>query len=142
MSVSVFVNHLSVVSRNLAATEQFLTRVIRCERHQREGWYRLPGSATVIHVIELEDAVVPPDTDYFHYYTHVALEVASLRFITAESLKLGLRVFQMSSQGEERDIVSGTDSLDFGLATVFVQDPDRNLWEFAQRGHSWEALWE
>jgi len=136
------INHVSIVSRNLDKTAAFLQKVIGCTPHDHEGWFRIPECSTAIHVIELEDAVVPGEDEYFHYYNHVALEVGSLVDVVKEGLKLKLRVFQMNLEGDEHDVKAADDKLAFGLKTVFIQDPDKNLWEFAQRGHSWSALWE
>lgn len=137
------INHVCVVATNLDKTKQFLERMLDCTPHSAmESWFRIPGSGTTIHVIDIDDAIVPNEEELFHYYRHTAFEVADLREICKRGVEHGYLTFQMDLHGEERIIDAKDAALDFGLKTVFVRDPDGNLWEFAQRGLSWEKLWE
>jgi len=134
------VNHLSVVSTNEVKTAAFLKAVLGCVEHNHSGWFRLPGCSTLVHVIEIDDAERPSDEEMFHYYNHNALEVDDIRKLTQRCISGGYAAFQMDNKGEESPI-DGASDLTFGLRTVFVRDPDGNLWEFAQRGFSLEELW-
>ncbi|MEO8649845.1 MAG: VOC family protein [Acidobacteriota bacterium] len=137
------VNHICVVVRNLDKTRGFLENIIGCKQHAAmESWFRIPDQETTIHLIDIEDADVPSEDDLFHYYRHAALEVDDIKEISRRALTHGYPAFQMDVEGEEENIDSPDASLNFGLKTVFVRDPDGNLWEFAQRGHSWDKLWE
>jgi catechol 2,3-dioxygenase-like lactoylglutathione lyase family enzyme len=90
----------------------------------------------------MDDPTVPDDEELFHYYRHTAFEVDDLREVCRRGVENGYLTFQMDIHGEESVIEASDAPLDFGLKTVFVRDPDGNLWEFAQRGLSWEKLWE
>lgn len=137
------VNHVCVIATNLAKTGEFLKNMMGCTQHPAmDSWFRIPGQGTTVHVIDLEDAVVPIDEDLFHYYRHTAFEVSDLKEICTRALEHGYLAFQMDVEGEEQIIERPGASLDFGLKTVFVRDPDGNLWEFVQRGLSWDKLWE
>jgi hypothetical protein len=55
----------------------------------------------------------------------------------------GLRPYQLTvDQAQRHDIVAPGDSLDFGIGTIFVEDPDGNTVEFLQqdRGISAQIL--
>jgi catechol 2,3-dioxygenase-like lactoylglutathione lyase family enzyme len=65
---------------------------------------------------------------------HFAFGVASLVTLVAHLLANGLQPYQLNvDQSARHDITSGQDPLDFGLGTVFVEDPDGNTLEFLQR---------
>ncbi|MGD9560930.1 MAG: VOC family protein [Pyrinomonadaceae bacterium] len=137
------VNHICVVATNLDKTRRFLETMIGCTQHPAmDSWFRIPDQETTIHVIDIEDADAPNEDDLFHYYRHAAFEVDDLKEICRRALTNKYVPFQMDVEGEEEIIDSPDSALDFGLKTVFVKDPDGNLWEFAQRGHSWDKLWE
>jgi catechol 2,3-dioxygenase-like lactoylglutathione lyase family enzyme len=137
------VNHICVVATDLDKTRGFLENLIGCTPHPAmESWFRIPDQETTIHVIDIEDADVPSEDELFHYYRHTAFEVDDLREICNRALTHGYVAFQMDVEGEEEIIENPDSALNFGLKTVFVRDPDGNLWEFAQRGHSWDKLWE
>jgi hypothetical protein len=55
----------------------------------------------------------------------------------------GLRPYQLTvDQARRRDITSADEPLDFGIGTIFVEDPDGNTVEFLQpdRGITAEIL--
>lgn len=135
-------NHLAIVTRNRDAMRDFLESVIGVTPHKHSGWYSLGDSGFLIHVIPIDEAERPPLSDLHHYYRHLALETSSLRGILASALGAGLEVFQMDMAGDEQKINDLTNSLEFGLRTLFVRDHDGNLWEFLERGHSLPALFE
>lgn len=134
------INHVSLVCRDYDAMARFLQAVLQCEPHSREGWFRIPGCPTVIHVISIEDAELPSESEMFHYYTHNAFEVDDLHAVVGRALDGGYTVFQMDNEGEEKQIKRRKDPLSFGIKTVFVRDSDNNLWEFVAQGHSWDEL--
>ena len=62
------------------------------------------------------------------------LEVARLEEIAGLLLAHGLRPYQLTvDQAHRRDITSADEPLDFGIGTIFVEDPDGNTVEFLQR---------
>ncbi|HEY0438525.1 MAG TPA: VOC family protein [Xanthobacteraceae bacterium] len=66
---------------------------------------------------------------------HFALRVDRLEDVVALLLAHGLRPFQATAdQKQHRDLTSPDDALDFGIGTVFVEDPDGNVVEFVQHG--------
>ena len=68
--------------------------------------------------------------------THnIALQLPDLRAVLRVLLAGGIRVAQIDFGGGEREVSSGDDSLDFGVGSLFVRDPDGNLIEFLQLGH-------
>jgi catechol 2,3-dioxygenase-like lactoylglutathione lyase family enzyme len=136
-------NHICVIINDLDKSKKFYEGFLGLTPHGGvEGWYRVEGEGPTLHLIEIEDAGVPSEEDMHHYYRHFAFEVPSLRAVTARSLELGFSPFQMNTEGDEHEITSPDDDLTFGIRTVFVRDPDNNLWEFVQKGYSWNMLWE
>lgn len=135
-------NHISIVARDLKSTKRFLCDILGYKQHHEvESWFINPDGGPSIHVIELDDAEVPSEEDMFHYYTHFAFETSSLVKLLKKVLKAKHRAFQMDMEGNEREVTSVSDDLSFGLKTLFVQDPDNNLWEFLQKGHSLPEFW-
>lgn len=134
------VNHIGIVCKNFRSASKFLTDVLGCKPHEHEGWFRLPGSALLIHVIDIDEVVPPSEEELYHYYHHTAFETDDLYGILGRALDGGYRVFQMNMTGEESQIGERDDPLSFGLRTLFVRDEDGNLWEFLARGHSLDDL--
>jgi len=135
------INHLTVVVKNFEKACQFYEGFLGCTHHKEiDSWFYIPGTEHLLHVIDIEDAEVPSDEDMFHYYTHFALEVQNLRKVLEKAILLNLTVFQMDSEGEEHQIQSIQDDLSFGIKTLFIRDYDNNLWEFIQKGFSWDKL--
>ena len=136
-------NHICVIIKNIEKSKIFYEEFLGLSPHgEIGGWYKVEGNGPTLHLIEIEDAEIPSEEDMHHYYRHFAFEVPSLNAVSSKALELGLHPFQMDSEGEEHDIMSTEDDLNFGIKTVFVRDPDNNLWEFVQKGHSWEMLWK
>ena len=127
------INHVGLVVRDLRAAERFYVDVLGLQRHHvRPSWFVLNATST-LHLIPLADAAAedPPH----HAYRHIALQVPDLRAVLRVLLAGGVRVAQIDFGGGEREVSSGDDSLDFGVGSLFVRDPDGNLIEFLQLGH-------
>jgi catechol 2,3-dioxygenase-like lactoylglutathione lyase family enzyme len=134
------VHHLSVVSKDLAKYRAFAKGLLQLKQHPKHsGWFVAKDRSIQLHVIEIEDTASDMD-DMHHYYRHSAIEVSDLAAVLKRARKLRLKPFQMDENGEEKRIKPGSTKLDFGLRTLFVRDPDDNLWEFVQPGRSWPAL--
>lgn len=135
-------NHICIIINDLEKSKKFYEEFLGLIPHgEVGGWYKVEGNGPTVHLIEIEDAGVPSEEDMHHYYRHFAFEVSSLESAAKKALELGFHPFQMDTEGEEHEITSPEDDLSFGIKTVFVRDPDNNLWEFVQKGHSWEMLW-
>lgn len=135
-------NHICVIIKNKERSKIFYEYFLGLTPHsQEENWYKVKGNGPTIHLIEIDEAEVPSEEDMHHYYRHFAFEVSSLSSVASKALELGFHPFQMDTEGEEHEITNDND-LNFGIKTVFVRDPDSNLWEFVQKGHSWEMLWK
>jgi catechol 2,3-dioxygenase-like lactoylglutathione lyase family enzyme len=75
-----------------------------------------------------------PDLEKVNPARHFTLEVARLEEIAGLLLTHGLRPYQLTvDQARRRDITSVDEPLDFGIGTIFVEDPDGNTVEFLQR---------
>lgn len=135
-------NHICVIVKSLEASSKFYIDFLGLIPHKEvDGWFYVDGTGPVIHLIEIEEAEIPSDEDMHHYYRHFAFEVDSLREVVEKSLEHGFLTFQMDSEGNEKKLINATDPIDFGIKTIFVRDPDHNLWEFVQKNFSWNLLW-
>ena len=75
-----------------------------------------------------------PDLEQVNPARHFTLEVARLEEIAGLLLTHGLRPYQLTvDQARRHDITSADEPLDFGIGTIFVEDPDGNTVEFLQR---------
>lgn len=136
-------NHICVIIKDKERSKKFYEDFLELSQHsEEENWYKVEGNGPTIHLIEIDEAEVPSEEDMHHYYRHFAFEVSSLKSVSSRALESGFHPFQMDTEGEEHEITSTDDDLNFGIKTVFVRDPDNNLWEFVQKGHSWEMLWK
>ncbi len=127
------IHHVGLVVSDLKAAEEFYGGVLGLRpHHARPSWFVLNATST-LHLVPLGDATAkePPH----HAYRHVALQIPDLRAVLRVLLAGGLRVRQIEFGGGEREVVSAEDSLDFGVGSLFVHDPDGNLIEFLQLGH-------
>ncbi len=134
MSVAIeAIHHVGLVVKDMKRAEEFYVGFLGLRRHyQRSNWLILNATST-LHLIPLADpAAIEPK---HHAYRHVALQVADLRAVLHILPASRPRLFQADLLGQERDVVSMDDKLDFGVGSLFVRDPDGNLIEFLQLGH-------
>jgi catechol 2,3-dioxygenase-like lactoylglutathione lyase family enzyme len=127
------INHVGLVVSDLRAAERFYVDILGLRPHPiRPSWLVLNGTST-LHLIPLADKSTadPPH----HAYRHVALQVPDLRTVLGVLLTGGVRVLQVDFEGNQREVTSNDDPLDFGVGSLFVHDPDGNLIEFLQLGH-------
>ena len=137
------IHHLTLVVRDQQKAVQFYQTILGyTPSGVQDSWLRPEGDGPMLHLIEIDDAELPAAEDMFHYYNHLAFEAPSLRNSLKSALSLGATVFQMDHQGEEHSVADENDSLEFGLKTLFVRDPDNNLIELVQRGFSWDELFK
>jgi catechol 2,3-dioxygenase-like lactoylglutathione lyase family enzyme len=126
------INHVCLVVRDQAASEKFYVGVMGLKRHHKvKSWFALTPNST-LHLVEIPEASA--DGSLYHEIQHFALEVTDLRVVLKTLLSERLSPFQMDFEGNQRQVGKETDSLDFGIGTLFVNDPDGNLVEFVQLG--------
>jgi catechol 2,3-dioxygenase-like lactoylglutathione lyase family enzyme len=127
------INHVGLVVRDKDAAERFYIDVLGLQRHHVRPSWLLLNAASTLHLIHLPAVAV--DNSHHHMFQHVALQVPDLRAVLHLLLDHDVRVFQIDFQGNAKDLTSRDDSLDFGVGSLFVHDPDGNVIEFLQLGH-------
>jgi catechol 2,3-dioxygenase-like lactoylglutathione lyase family enzyme len=135
-------NHLCIVSKDFSATKAFLENLLDYRTHpEMDRWFVGNDGVPIIHVVKMPNAVLLGEDEMYHYYTHFALEVPSIKAILKKAVDAGYTTFQMDLSGNEHSVDALDDELTFGNRTLFVRDPDRNLWEFLEKGHSNPLFW-
>jgi catechol 2,3-dioxygenase-like lactoylglutathione lyase family enzyme len=127
------IHHVGLIVKDLKRAEEFYIGFLGLKRHhQRSNWLILNATST-LHLIPLAD---PAATEPKHNACrHVALQLADVRAVLHILPASRQRLFQADLLGDERDVVSSGDKLDFGDGSLFVRDPDGNLIEFLQMGY-------
>ena len=121
-------HHVGVPVRDMRIAEQFYSGVL--------GFKPCPGKANWLwagddYSLHLMPAVLSDGR--YQPARHFAFEVERLADVAALLLKHGLRPYQMTGdQAQRHDITSAEDPLEFGIGTIFVEDPDGNTLEFIQ----------
>ncbi len=125
-------NHVCLIVKDLEVAEKFYVRVLGLKRHPKiPTWYLLNEQST-LHLLSFRSSQV--NDSVYRRYQHFALQISNLDQVLPLLLENNLKPFQMDLKGNTRPVVSLDDSLDFGVGTVFVRDPDGNLVEFIQMG--------
>ncbi len=127
------INHVSLLVTNNERTRHFFLDVLGLEQHKRIPVWYIAGAGT-IHVIEIPDApsqISPPPYDVVR---HVALQVDNLNELLSRLLAASLKPFQLDIQMRKKPLTDPNDDLSYGTGTIFVSDPDGNLFEFVQIG--------
>ena len=124
-------DHVAINVHDLERAADFYVRVIGLERHATKPNWFLIGGHGAINVLP----VLKGDDPTERYPTaHLAFRVKSLEETRDALLAAGVVPWQNSLQWESRDIVDDSESLDWGIGTLFVRDPDGNGVEFIQAG--------
>ena len=133
MSIEILaINHIGLVVRDQAKAERFYVDVLGLARHNKvDSWFHLNKSC-LLHLIEIPEATT--DSSLYHEVQHFALQVADLSSVLAVLIGHCLAPFQMDFEGNIRSVSLREDPLDFGIGTLFVNDPDGNLVEFLEAG--------
>lgn len=128
------INHINVVVSNVASTQEFLVDVLGFEPHPIVPVWFIAGDVTV-HLVETEDAA--SDRSVYRQLQHPAFEVDDLdevyERLVAAPKRLKLVPFRMGPDMQVRPLDTPQD-IDKGIGTIFVRDPDGNLFEFVQPG--------
>ena len=126
------VDHVGVRVTDMARAKRFYSDVLGLEpRPERPNWLGLDQGFPV-HLMPASRDEAPGELEPAR---HFALRVDRLEDVVSILLAHGLTPFQATAdQKHHRVIASAEDALDFGIGTVFVQDPDGNLVEFIEHG--------
>jgi catechol 2,3-dioxygenase-like lactoylglutathione lyase family enzyme len=127
------INHVSLLVSNNERARHFFLDVLGLQQHKSIPVWFIAGSCT-LHVIEIPDAplaVFPPPYDVVR---HVALQVDNLNELFLRLLTASLKPYQVDIQMRKKLLTDPNDDLSYGTGTIFVADPDGNLFEFVQIG--------
>lgn len=122
-------HHCAIGAHDIEKMSAFYCDVIGLGRHpEKQNWLRV-GDAYALHLMPAQDRPLGNS----RVEQHFALEVVSLRDIVRRLLAAGFRPYQASLEYEIHWITDGDhDSLEAGIGTVFVADPEGNTVEFVQ----------
>src|ERR1700761_5906144 len=122
-------HHVGVPVQNMDRAEAFYVGVLGLAPCEKKPNWLFAGDHFSVHLMPSR-----PDLETVNPARHFTLEVARLEDIAGWRLTHGLRPYQLTvDQARRHDITSADDPLDFGIGTIFVEDPDGNTVEFLQR---------
>lgn len=131
-------HHVGVPVRNMARAESFYVDVLGLVPSEKKRNWLHAGDHFSVHLMHCPDDLGPINAT-----RHFALEVGRLEEIVELLLKRGITPYQLTvDQSRRHDVTTLDDPLDFGIGTLFVEDPDGNTVEFLQvgRGINLEVL--
>lgn len=121
-------HHVGVPVRDMAAAEQFYVGVLGFKPRANKPNWLWAGDDYAVHLMPAKVA-----HEGYHPARHFALEVERLEDVAALLVKHGLRPYQLTGdQSQRRDIAEPGTPLDFGIGTLFIEDPDGNTLEFVE----------
>jgi catechol 2,3-dioxygenase-like lactoylglutathione lyase family enzyme len=126
------INHVSLLVTNSERAKHFFLEVLGLEQHKHIPVWFIAGAST-IHTIEIPDAP-PLETSPYDVVHHVALQVDDLHEVLSRLLAASLKPFQVDIKMHKKPLMNADDDLSYGTGTIFVSDPDGNLFEFVQIG--------
>lgn len=124
-------DHVAINVRDLERSADFYTRVVGLKRHPTKSNWFLIGNHGAINVLPVLEGDDPTE---LYPTAHLAFRVESLEATRDAVLAAGVVPWQNSLQWESRDITDDAASLDWGIGTLFIRDPDGNAIEFIQAG--------
>jgi glyoxylase I family protein len=127
------INHVSLLVTNNERARHFFLEVLGLEQHQRFPVWFIAGACT-IHVIEIPDAPLEASPSPYGVVRHVALQVDNLQELLSRLLAASLNPFKVDFEMRKKPLTDLNDDLSYGTGTIFVSDPDGNLFEFIQIG--------
>jgi catechol 2,3-dioxygenase-like lactoylglutathione lyase family enzyme len=130
-------DHVAIPVRDAERARGFYRDVVGLKVHPtKPNWLLIDGHGAV-NVLELPDR--EPGSERYPA-AHLAFRVASLEAVRDRLLATGLVPWQNALDWSHRDITDTTTSLDWGIGTLFVLDPDGNGVEFIELGRGIFAL--
>jgi catechol 2,3-dioxygenase-like lactoylglutathione lyase family enzyme len=126
------INHVGVRVTDMARAERFYIGILGLQPDpERKNWLGFDQGCPV----HLMHATVNLPAEPVEPSRHFALEVERLETVVDLLLHHRLQPFQADVNQQQRHyITSSSDPLDFGIGTVFIEDPDGNVVEFIQQG--------
>jgi catechol 2,3-dioxygenase-like lactoylglutathione lyase family enzyme len=126
-------HHVCVIVSDVDAARSWYATHLGLSVHPTKPNWLLCGRHGAVHLLPRPPwgAYAPPRSG-----AHLAIHVEALEPVRDRLLAAGLRPYQQAFDWSIREIESREDVLDWGLGTLFVDDPDGNTIEFvqAQRG--------
>jgi catechol 2,3-dioxygenase-like lactoylglutathione lyase family enzyme len=133
------IHHVSLLVTKKERARHFFLEVLGLQQHERIPVWFIAGSCT-LHVVEIPDAppleISPPPYDVVR---HVALQVDNLHELLSRLFAASLKPFQVDIELRKKLLTDPNDDLSYGTGTIFVSDPDGNLFEFVQIGRGFFA---
>ena len=127
------INHVSLLVRNNERSRHFFLDVLGLQQHEHIPVWFIAGSCT-LHVIEIPDAPLEISPPPYDVVRHVALQVDNLNELVSRLLTASLKPYQVDIEMRKKPLTDPNDDLSYGTGTIFVSDPDGNLFEFVQIG--------
>ena len=127
------INHVSLLVTSNERAKHFFLDVLGLQQHERIPVWFIAGPCTV-HVVEIPDGPSQAAPAPYDVVRHVALQVDNLNELLARLLSASLEPYQVDIQMHKKLLTDPNDDLSYGTGTVFVSDPDGNLFEFVQVG--------
>lgn len=124
-------HHAAIEVADLARATRFYTDVVGLHPHPRRPHWLAGAGACELHLIEVPDARTagrPPTR------AHIAFVTPSLEEMRDRLLDAGCEPWQNGFDWSARAITGPEQSLDWGIGTIFVSDPDGHVLEFVEIG--------
>lgn len=122
-------HHVCVVVRDVDAARAWYAENLGLTVHPTKPNWLLCGPRGAVHLLPC-----PPWGSYPEPRSgaHLAIHVERLEPWRDRLLEAGLKPYQQAFDWGVREIVSSSDTLDWGIGTLFVDDPDGNTIELVQ----------
>ena len=128
-------HHVGVAVSDMERAEAFYVGVLGLVPCPEKPNWLSAGIGFEIHLMPSRSGPVALDAA-----RHFTLEVERLEEAAELLLAHGLRPYQLTvDQAQRHDVTMPGDTLDFGIGTIFVEDPDGNTIEFLQRNRGISA---
>jgi catechol 2,3-dioxygenase-like lactoylglutathione lyase family enzyme len=122
-------HHVCVIVRDVDAARSWYARTLGLTVHPTKRNWLLCGPRGAVHLLPCPPWGSLPQP---RSGAHLAIHVEELEPVRDRLLEVGAKPYQQALDWGIREIVSTSDSLDWGLGTLFVDDPDGNTIEFVQ----------
>ena len=125
-------HHVAVIASDVDASRSWYADNLGLTVHATKTNWLLCGPRGAVHL--LPEPEWPLGTSESRTGAHLAIHVATLEAVRDRLLEAGLSPYQLDFEFNVRPITSSSDNLDWGVGTLFVDDPDGNMIEFVQAG--------
>lgn len=122
-------HHVGIPVRDMATAERFYVGVLGLAPCPGKPNWLHAGDRYSVHLMPWWAPPLPRGPA-----RHLTLSVERLEDAAAHLLAHGLRPYQLTVDQAHRHDVAAGDPLDFGIGTLFVEDPDGNTVEFLEPG--------